>query len=269
MLHAALQERLKANGAALAANRYPGRGIVLGLTPSGRHLVQVYWLMGRSENSRNRVFFEEGGAIQTRAHDPSKVKDPSLIIYATSRVEGGCHVVTNGDQTDTIWQALQVGGTFEGALRTRTFEPDAPNFTPRISGVTEVGGKPVYRLSILKPVAGDPQGCVRQFFEYEQARAGVGHCIHTYRGDGDPLLVLDAERDTGRVVVERARIVGDGAVGAATVLIDAGMQLGEPLYMGLVDEGFAPGNARWSIVAPGEGGIDDGRERAESGIVAG
>jgi len=190
----ALAQQTKANLAALAANPYPGRGIVLGLTPDGRSLVQVYWIMGRSENSRNRVFFEEGGAIKTRAHDPSKVKDPSLIIYATSRVEGGCHVVTNGDQTDTIVQALQVGGTFEGALRTRTFEPDAPNFTPRISGVTALGCKrSAYRLSILKPVAGDPRACVRQLFEYEQATPGVGHCIHTYQGDGDPLPAFAGE----------------------------------------------------------------------------
>lgn len=183
----ALVDRMKAHGAALKANPYPGRGIVLGLTPDGRNLVQVYWIMGRSENSRNRVFFEEGGAIKTKAHDPSKVKDPSLIIYATSRVHGGHHVVTNGDQTDTVWQALQVGGTFEGALRTRTFEPDAPNYTPRISGMTDLHGPCTHRLSILKPVAGDPQGCVRQFFEYEKAVPGVAHCIHTYQGDGDPL----------------------------------------------------------------------------------
>ncbi len=188
-----LAERMKAHGAALKANPYPGRGIVLGMTADGRHLVQVYWIMGRSENSRNRVFFEEGGAIKTRAFDASKVKDPSLIIYATSRVHGPCHVVTNGDQTDTVWQGLQTGGTFEGALRTRTFEPDAPNFTPRISGVTELGGRPAYRLSILKPVAGDPQGCVRQFFEYERPQPGVGHCIHTYRGDGDPLPAFEGE----------------------------------------------------------------------------
>lgn len=190
-----LADRMKANGAALQANPYPGRGIVLGLTPDGRHLVQVYWIMGRSENSRNRVFFEEGGAVKTRAHDPSKVKDPSLIIYATSRVHGRCHVVTNGDQTDTVWQALQVGGTFEGALRTRTFEPDAPNFTPRISGLTELGGACTYRLSILKPVGGEAQGhsTVRQFFEYERAQPGVGHCIHTYRGDGNPLPAFAGE----------------------------------------------------------------------------
>ncbi len=190
----ALAEQTKANLAALKANPYPGRGIVLGLTADGRHRVQVYWIMGRSENSRNRVFFEEGGAIKTRAHDPSKVKDPSLIIYATSRVHGACHVVTNGDQTDTIWQALQVGGTFEGALRTRTFEPDAPNFTPRISGVTSLGATcSAYRLSILKPLAGHPQACVRQVFEYEQGIPGVGHCIHTYQGDGNPLPAFAGE----------------------------------------------------------------------------
>ncbi len=190
----ALAEQTKANLAALSANPYPGRGIVLGQTPDGRSLVQVYWIMGRSENSRNRVFFEEDGAVKTRAFDPSKVKDPSLIIYATSRVHGASHVVSNGDQTDTIRQALELGGTFEGALRTRTFEPDAPNYTPRISGMTSVGGPGVaYRLSILKPVAGDLHACVRQFFEYEQAIPGVGHCIHTYRGDGDPLPAFAGE----------------------------------------------------------------------------
>jgi IMP cyclohydrolase len=190
----ALADRMKAHAAALQANPYPGRGIVLGLTPDGRNLVQVYWIMGRSENSRNRVFVQEGDVIRTRPHDVSKVADPSLIIYATARVHGACHVVTNGDQTDTVWQALQVGGTFEGALRTRTFEPDAPNYTPRISGMTDLHGPCVYRLSILKPaVAGDPKACVRQVFEYERAEPGVGHCLHTYRGDGNPLPAFEGE----------------------------------------------------------------------------
>jgi hypothetical protein len=188
-----LAERMKANGAALAENAYPGRGIVQGMTADGRHLVQVYWLMGRSENSRNRVFVEEGDAIKTRAHDPSKLADPSLIIYASARVHGSCHVVTNGDQTDTIVEALRAGGTFEGALATRTFEPDAPNFTPRISGLVDLRGRNAYQLSILKPVLGRPEACVRQHFDYEKALPGVGHCLHTYRGDGTPLPAFEGE----------------------------------------------------------------------------
>jgi hypothetical protein len=186
---------IERNMAALKGNAYPGRGIVLGMTPDGKHLVQVYWIMGRSENSRNRVFeMESNGFVRTEAFDESKVKDPSLIIYYPAKALGKTHVVTNGDQTDTIHEALQKGGSFEGALRTRTFEPDGPNFTPRISGMTDLSGAgPAYRLSILKTIGGDPACTVRQFFEYEKGIPGMGHCITTYVRDGDPLPSFEGE----------------------------------------------------------------------------
>ena len=172
---------------------YPGRGIVLGMAPSGQRAAIAYFIMGRSANSRNRVFAETEDGIETRAAAPSKLEDPSLIIYRPVRTLGDDHIVTNGDQTDTVYAALETGGTFAGALRTRTFEPDAPNWTPRISGVMNVGEEgPAYKLSILK--SGSPEGavCLRQFFEY-QPLAGVGHFIHTYQGDGEPLPSFSGE----------------------------------------------------------------------------
>ena len=145
--------------------------------------------MGRSENSRNRIFVQEAnGFVRTEAADPAKLTDPSLIIYYPVKHAGASHIVTNGDQTDTIHEALEQGGTFESALRTRTFEPDAPNLTPRISGIVELGdAKAAYKLSILKSAMNDESFAQRQFFEYEQPIAGFGHLIHTYVGDGDPL----------------------------------------------------------------------------------
>ena len=153
----------------LRSNSYPGRGIVLGSSPDGEKSVIAYFIMGRSENSRNRVF----------------VADPSLIIYAPVRVFGTSTIVTNGDQTDTIREGLAAGKTFAQALHTRTFEPDAPNYTPRISGLVKKNGD--YTLSILKSADGDPASCRRYFFAYEAPRAGQGHFIHTYMGDGTPL----------------------------------------------------------------------------------
>ena len=147
--------------------------------------------MGRSENSRNRIFEDVGRGIRTKAFDESKMVDPSLIIYAPVRVFGDTHIVTNGDQTDTIYEALEAGGTFEDALRTRTFEPDAPNFTPRISGLAEPKNNR-YRLSILKSAEGDPSS-VRRYFDYDAPRAGEGHFIHTYQGDGNPLPSFEGE----------------------------------------------------------------------------
>ncbi len=179
----------------LRNNPYPGRGIVLGVDEVGKHAVIAYFIMGRSENSRNRVFIEKDGGIVTEAFDPAKLVDPSLIIYAPVRVvAGGVTVVTNGDQTDTVVDHLAGGSTFEAALRTRTFEPDAPNFTPRISGMLRVGeGKAEYKLSILKSCDGDAEGAQRFFFEYSQPRAGEGHFIHTYHTDGDPLPSFQGE----------------------------------------------------------------------------
>ncbi|NLJ32118.1 MAG: inosine monophosphate cyclohydrolase [Clostridiales bacterium] len=175
----------------LGGNSYPGRGVLLGRSADGINAVIAYFIMGRSENSRNRVFVEEGTGIRTQAFDPAKLTDPSLIIYSPVRVLGGTTIVTNGDQTDTIYDAVKDGKTFAAALRTRTFEPDSPNFTPRISGVVEQGGS--YRLSILKSANGDSSSVQRFFFEYESPVKGQGHLIHTYQGDGNPLPSFEGE----------------------------------------------------------------------------
>ena len=177
--------------ALLRGNPYPGRGIVLGRSPDGNKAVIAYFIMGRSENSRNRVFVETPDGIRTQAHDPSKMTDPSLIIYAPVRVFGSATVVTNGDQTDTIREGLAAGRSFAEALRKRTFEPDKPNYTPRISGLVDKDGG--YTLSILKSADGDPASCRRYFFEYGDPLAGQGHYIHTYMGDGDPLPSFEGE----------------------------------------------------------------------------
>ncbi len=169
----------------LRENSYPGRGIVLGKSADNEHAVIGYFIMGRSENSRNRVFIEEAEGIRTEAFDPAKLSDPSLIIYWPVRTLGKTTVVTNGDQTDTIYDFLKDGKTFEDALRTRTFEPDAPNFTPRISGMVEENGN--YRLSILKSNYGDDSSARRYFYEYENPKAGEAHFIHTYEHDGNPI----------------------------------------------------------------------------------
>jgi len=171
--------------ALLRANSYPGRGILLGRSPDGAHAVAAYFIMGRSENSRNRIFVETEDGIRTEAFDPAKMVDPSLIIYHPVRRVGDCLVVTNGDQTDTVRDGLLAGISFSKALESRCFEPDAPNFTPRISGL--VGPDGGYRLSILKSAGGDPACCQRFFFEYDTPAAGTGHFLSTYRGDGDPL----------------------------------------------------------------------------------
>ena len=185
----------EANIASLRQNRYPGRGIIIGMTPDGTRMMQVYWIMGRSENSRNRIFAAEpDGSVRTAARDPAKLADPSLIIYYPVRQVGDAHIVTNGDQTDTIAEAIASGGTFEDALRTRTFEPDAPNYTPRISGIVRLGDPAAaYRLAILKTNLGDPAQTQRHFFTYEKPLAGFGHLIHTYAGDGDPLPSFEGE----------------------------------------------------------------------------
>ncbi len=174
----------------LSGNEYPGRGIVLGRTQDGGKMLIGYFIMGRSENSRNRVFVEEGEGIRTEAFDPAKLSDPSLIIYSPVRVLGKTTIVTNGDQTDTIYDFLAGGKSFEDALRTRTFEPDGPNFTPRISGVVCGAG---YRLSILKSTEGDPSSAHRFFFDYTDALPGQGHVIHTYRENGNPIPSFEGE----------------------------------------------------------------------------
>ena len=172
----------------LGATTYPGRGIVIGRSKDGKKAVTAYFIMGRSANSRNRVFVEDGEGIRTQAFDPSKLEDPSLIIYAPVRVLGNKTIVTNGDQTDTIYELMDKQQTFEQALRTREFEPDAPNYTPRISGVMHVeNGTYGYQMSILKSNNGDPSQCNRYTFSYDNCVAGEGHFIHTYMGDGTPL----------------------------------------------------------------------------------
>ncbi len=172
--------------ALLRANSYPGRGILLGRSADGKNAVIAYFIMGRSENSRNRVFEETPDGIRTKAFDESRMTDPSLIIYhPVRRLENGMTIVTNGDQTDTIRDALAQGHCYRHALNTRTFEPDGPNWTPRISGVVKPDGS--YNLSILKSLDGDPACCCRYFFEYGSPIAGTGHFISTYQGDGSPL----------------------------------------------------------------------------------
>ncbi len=178
----------------LKENAYPGRGIIMGRTADGGKAVTAYFIMGRSENSRNRIFVEDGKGIRTQAFDPSKLTDPSLIIYAPVRVLGNKTIVTNGDQTDTVYELMDNQHTFEQALRTREFEPDAPNYTPRISGIMHAEkGICNYALSILKSNEGDPSSCQRFTYTYENPKAGEGHLIHTYRGDGNPLPSFSGE----------------------------------------------------------------------------
>ena len=177
----------------LKSNSYPGRGIIIGRTPDGKKAVTAYFIMGRSSNSRNRVFVEDGAGIRTQAYDPSKLEDPSLIIYAPVRVLGNKTIVTNGDQTDTIYELLDQQQTFEQALRTREFEPDAPNYTPRISGIMHIDGTYNYAMSILKSNNGDPSSCNRYTFAYNDPAAGEGHFIHTYMQDGNPLPSFEGE----------------------------------------------------------------------------
>lgn len=178
----------------LNENSYPGRGIVIGRSANGKSAVTAYFIMGRSSNSRNRVFVEDGEGIRTQAFDPSKLEDPSLIIYAPVRVLGNKTIVTNGDQTDTIYEGMDKQLTFEQSLRSREFEPDAPNYTPRISGVMHVeGGKFSFAMSILKSNNGNPAQCNRYTFAFNDCVAGEGRFIHTYMHDGNPLPSFEGE----------------------------------------------------------------------------
>lgn len=193
-------------------NAYPGRGIVLGLTPDGKKAAIAYFIMGRSANSRNRVFdpVPELGGIRTLAADPAKLEDPSLIIYNPVRTFENQHIVTNGDQTDTVYEFLAQGKTFEEALRTRSFEPDDPNWTPRISGVVKLeNGGCSYKLSILKSADGNGESCRRYFFEYPQPIAGEGHFLHTYKCDGAPIPSFEGEPERVAVPAEPEALATD------------------------------------------------------------
>ncbi len=178
----------------LKDNDYPGRGIVIGKSKCGRYAVTAYFIMGRSENSRNRIFVEDGEGIRTKAFDESKLVDPSLIIYSPVRVLKNNLIVTNGDQTDTIYTMMNQKFTFEQALRTRSFEPDAPNFTPRISGLLKfIDSDFTYFLSILKSADGNSESCERFTYSYLAPLNGVGHIIHTYKCDGNPIPSFEGE----------------------------------------------------------------------------
>lgn len=187
----------------LRNNAYPGRGIVIGRSADGTKAAIAYFIMGRSVNSRNRIFVTDGEGIRTQAFDPAKLSDPSLVIYAPVRVyvpgdgQGNDTIVTNGDQTDTIYDGLEKGLTFEQSLRTREFEPDGPNYTPRISGLVHIqDGEFDYSMSILKSNEGDPSCCNRYTFTYDNPAAGEGRFIHTYMHDGDPLPSFQGEPKT-------------------------------------------------------------------------
>lgn len=178
----------------LKQNTYPGRGIIIGKSADNTKAVTAYFIMGRSENSRNRIFIEEGRGIRTQAFDPSKLTDPSLIIYAPVRVLGNKTIVTNGDQTDTIYEGMDRQLTFEQSLRTREFEPDGPNFTPRISGIMHIeDGNYNYAMSIIKSSDGNPESCCRYTYAYESPLPGEGRFIHTYMQDGNPLPSFEGE----------------------------------------------------------------------------
>ncbi|MCI9615511.1 MAG: inosine monophosphate cyclohydrolase [Dorea sp.] len=178
----------------LMGNSYPGRGIIIGKSADGSKAVTAYFIMGRSVNSRNRIFVKDGEGIRTQAFDPAKLTDPSLVIYAPVRVLGNKTIVTNGDQTDTIYEGMDRQMTFEQSLRSREFEPDGPNYTPRISGIMHIeNGAYNYAMSILKSNNGSPAGCNRYTFAYENPAAGEGHFIHTYKCDGDPLPSFEGE----------------------------------------------------------------------------
>lgn len=176
----------------LSGNEYPGRGICIGVTPDGKQALIGYFIMGRSANSRNRVFAPIEGGIETRAADPAKLEDPHLIIYNPVLTLGDEHIVTNGDQTNTIYDAIQQGGSFESGLRTRTFEDDGPNWTPRISGIVNAHSG-AYKLSILKSADGNGDSVQRHFFEYGQPVAGEGHFISTYKCNGSPIPSFEGE----------------------------------------------------------------------------
>jgi len=177
----------------LKNNEYPGRGIIIGLNSKGDKFIQVYWIMGRSENSRNRIFVLEENIVKTHPFDESKCKDPSLIIYNALRDFDKYFIVSNGDQTDTVYNEIQSNGSFESALLKRTFEPDAPNYTPRVSGIIVLQENPYYKLNILKAENNNPDIPVNGTWVYKNFIKGVGHCIHTYKENGSPIPPFEGE----------------------------------------------------------------------------
>ncbi len=218
----------------LKANEYPGRGILLGMSDDAQYAVAAYFIMGRSQNSRNRVFTPKANGIITEAADALRLEDPSLIIYAPVRVFGDTTIVTNGDQTDTIYAHMEQGKGFAKALRTRTFEPDAPNFTPRISGVLKLhDGAAKYKLSILKSANAEGSACERFFYEYQTPQKGLGHLIHTYRENGNPI----------------PSFAGEPRCVAISGKIDA---FGEALWASLNDENKVSLFVRYTALASGE-----------------
>lgn len=186
------EEIASANENRIKHNNYPGRGIIIGKTPDGKSYVQIYWIMGRSSNSRNRVFEIEGDFVKTKAFVENKMENPSLIIYYPVKSYLNFHIVGNGDQTDTIYDYIRQGKNFESALNTREFEPDPPNYTPRISGLIDLN-QGSYVLSILKTINNYAELSQKNYFNYNKGIAGYGHCIHTYRGDGQPIPSFEGE----------------------------------------------------------------------------
>jgi IMP cyclohydrolase len=179
----------------LKLNVYPGRGIVIGMSPDSTKMVQIYWIMGRSENSRNRIFvLEENKDVQNAAFDESKLIDPSLIIYKPIRSLDKVHIISNGDQTETIYRQYKQGGSFEKAINEREFEPDAPNFTPRISGVVDLFDQDfAYKLSIIKSFYNNSEVCIRNVYSFSESIPGIGHCLTTYKGNGNPIPSFEGE----------------------------------------------------------------------------
>ena len=230
---------------ALSRTAYPGRGIVIGCSADGKYAVSAYFIMGRSENSRNRIFVPDGEGIRTQAFDPSKMTDPSLIIYAPVRVLGDQTIVTNGDQTDTIYDGLQAGLTFEQSLRSRKFEPDDPNFTPRISGLINRGENAfTYQLSVLKSDDGDPSCCCRYTFDYDAPKAGEGRFIHTYMGDGNPLPSFEGEPE---------RVTLDGDIDTLTERIWKSLDEANKVSLFVRFISLADGSAETRILNKNEG----------------
>ncbi|MBO4425904.1 MAG: IMP cyclohydrolase [Clostridiales bacterium] len=227
-------------GKLLRENAYPGRGIVIGRSEDGSKAVTAYFIMGRSVNSRNRVFTATEDGIKTEAFDPSKLTDPHLIIYSPVRVLGNKTIVTNGDQTDTIYEGMDKQMTFEQSLRCREFEDDAPNYTPRISGIMHVeGGTYNYAMSILKSADGDPSSCERHTFTYTNPKAGVGRFLHTYMGDGNPLPSFEGEP-------EKVAISGDIDTFTANVWESLNEDNKVSLFVRFID--IATGEAETRIV---------------------